>query len=45
MWHLLEKIRAKPVSVRKQILLAITVSLTLIIFLIWVSVFIVNISN
>jgi hypothetical protein len=45
MWHFLTKIRAKPVQVRKQILLVMTTSITLVIFLIWVSVFIVHFSN
>ena len=45
MWHQLEKIRAKPVKVRKQILLATTTLITLVIFAVWVSIFISDISS
>ena len=45
MWHLLAKIRAKPVNVRKKILFITATSLTLIIFLVWASAFISGISQ
>ena len=45
MWHLLEKIRAKPVNVRKRILFVTAASLTLVIFIVWVSTFISAISQ
>ena len=45
MWHLLQQIRAKPVNVRKRILLVTTASLALIIFLVWASTFISTISQ
>lgn len=44
MWHLLEKIRAKPVRVRKQILFVTVAALTSVIFIVWVSDFISSIS-
>lgn len=45
MWHQLEKIRAKPVNVRKQILLVTTTLIMLFIFAVWVSIFISDISS
>lgn len=45
MWHLLEKIRAKPVRVRKQILFVTATFLTVIVFFVWVSTFISDISQ
>lgn len=45
MWNLLQKIRAKPVNVRKKILFISATSLTLIIFLVWASAFISGISQ
>lgn len=45
MWRQLEKIRAKPVNVRKQILLVTTALITLFIFAVWVSIFISDISS
>lgn len=45
MWRLLEKIRAKPVHVRKRILFIATTFLTLLVFVVWASTFVSGISQ